>query len=87
MRRSTPDYIVNPPIRTAADRAGIWRVLSAGTKFTIGMDDCAFYLSQKRVSDKFYEIPGGMPGIETRLVLMHELGVRTGRSPCAALRK
>lgn len=73
------DYIVNPPIRTAADRAGIWRVLSAGTKFTIGTDDCAFYLSQKRVSDKFYEIPGGMPGIETRLVLVHELGVRTGK--------
>lgn len=78
-REHASDYIVNPPIRTAADRAGIWRVLSDGTKFTIGTDDCAFYLKQKRVSDKFYEIPGGMPGIETRLVLLHELGVRTGR--------
>lgn len=78
-KENVSDYIVNPPIRTAVDREGIWRVLSGGTKFTVGTDDCAFYIHQKRVSDKFYEIPGGMPGIETRLVLLHELGVRTGR--------
>lgn len=73
------DYIVNPPIRTAADREGIWQLLSGKTKCTIGTDDCAFYLRQKRVSERFCEIPGGMPGIETRLVVLHELGVRSGR--------
>ena len=78
-RENASDYIVNPPIRTAADREGIWHVLEGNTVFTAGTDDCAFYLRQKRVSDRFYEIPGGMPGIETRLTLLHELGVRTGR--------
>lgn len=78
-RENAADYIVNPPIRTAADREGIWRVLSEGTAFTIGTDDCAFYLRQKRVSKDFDAVPGGMPGIETRLALLHELGVRTGR--------
>ena len=73
------DYIVNPPIRTAGDREGIWRVLAGDTVFTIGTDDCAFYRCQKRVSDQFCDIPGGMPGIETRLVLLYELGVRSGR--------
>lgn len=73
------DYIVNPPIRTAADREGIWRVLAGESVFTIGTDDCAFYRSQKRISDQFCDIPGGMPGIEPRLVLLYELGVRSGR--------
>ena len=69
------DFIVHPPIRRPKDREGIWEVLKSGTKFTIGTDDCAFYLQQKRVSDKFYEVPGGMPGIETRLAVLYELGV------------
>lgn len=78
-RPNAADYLVNPPIRTAEDREGLWKALSSGAVFTIGTDDCAFDLAQKRVSDKFFEIPGGLPGIETRLVLLHELGVRTGR--------
>ena len=73
------DYIVNPPIRTAADREGLWNVIANGAKFTIGTDDCAFYLAQKRASSRFDEVPGGLPGIETRLAVLHELGVRTGR--------
>lgn len=78
-REDASDFLVNPAIRTAADREEIWQVLQEGTAFTIGTDDCGFYRSQKRVSDKFYEIPGGMPGIETRLVLLYEMGVYTGR--------
>lgn len=78
-RENAADYLVNPPIRTAEDREGLWQVLANGAAFTVGTDDCAFNLAQKRVSDKFCEIPGGMPGIETRLVLLYELGVRTGR--------
>lgn len=78
-KENAADYIVNPPIRTAADREGIWRVLEEGAAFTIGTDDCAFYLRQKRASQRFYEVPGGMPGIETRLVMLHGLGVRTGK--------
>lgn len=77
-RENASDYIVNPPIRTAKDREGIWKVLSEGSFFTIGTDDCGFYLDQKRVSENFWEIPGGMPGLETRLAVLCELASRNG---------
>ena len=79
VRDDAADFIVHPPIRRAEDREGIWKVLESGTKFTIGTDDCAFYKKQKQISDKFYEVPGGMPGIETRLTVLYELGVCSGR--------
>jgi dihydropyrimidinase len=78
-RENGADFIVHPPIRRAEDREGIWKALESGVKFTIGTDDCAFYLRQKRVSDKFYEVPGGLPGIETRLPVLYELGVSQKR--------
>lgn len=74
-RENGADYIVHPPIRRPEDRQAIWSALENGVKFTIGTDDCAFYLRQKRVSDRFFEVPGGMPGIETRLSVLYELGV------------
>lgn len=69
------EYIVYPPIRGAKDKEYLWKLLQGNAELTIGTDDCAFYLEQKHISDKFYEIPGGMPGIETRLAVMYELGV------------
>ncbi len=74
-------YLCNPPIRMERDRQALWNALEQDVKFILGTDDCAFYLSQKHVSDRFYEIPGGMPGIETRVPLMLSLGVSTGRLP------
>ena len=62
-----------------ADRAALWQALEDGVKFTIGTDDCAFYLSQKRASDRFDEVPGGMPGIETRMPLLLSEGTGKGR--------
>lgn len=78
-RPNGADYIVHPPIRTPEDREAIWEVLQAGAAFTIGTDDCAFNLAQKRVSDRFDQVPGGMPGIETRLAVLYAAGVATGR--------
>ena len=73
------DYICNPPIRGERDREALWNALSSGVRFTIGTDDCAFYLRQKRVSKNFYEVPGGVPGIETRVPIMLSEGVGTGK--------
>lgn len=69
------DFIVHPPIRGEADREAIWDTILGGTIFTIGTDDCAFYRSQKRISDQFDQIPGGFAGIETRFLVCYELGV------------
>ena len=73
------DYILHPPIRGEKDRDAIWEAIQKGIKITIATDDCGFYLSQKHMDDTFYGVPGGLPGLETRLLAMYSLGIDTGR--------
>ena len=74
-------FVMSPPLRTEADRAALWTGLSAGEVNTVGTDHCPFfYETQKtRGRDNFTRIPGGAPGIETRLSLLFTHGVRAGR--------
>lgn len=74
-------FVMAPPPRTAADRSALWAGLAAGEIDTVATDHCPFfYRTQKtRGRDNFSRIPGGAPGIETRLTLLHTYGVRTGR--------
>ncbi|MGD8904819.1 MAG: dihydropyrimidinase, partial [Anaerolineae bacterium] len=73
-------FVMAPPPRTAADRAALWGGLSAGEIDTVATDHCPFfYATQKtRGRDDFSRIPGGAPGIETRLALLYTHGVRGG---------
>jgi dihydropyrimidinase len=74
-------FVMAPPPRTEADRAALWAGLAAGEVNTVATDHCPFfYATQKtRGRDDFSRIPGGAPGIETRLVLLYTYGVRAGR--------
>jgi dihydropyrimidinase len=74
-------FVMAPPPRTGADRAALWAGLVAGEVDTVATDHCPFfYETQKtRGRDNFARIPGGAPGIETRLALLYTHGVRTGR--------
>jgi dihydropyrimidinase len=74
-------FVMAPPPRTESDREALWSGLAAGEVDTVGTDHCSFfYESQKiRGRDDFSRIPGGAPGIETRLPLLYTHGVRTGR--------
>jgi dihydropyrimidinase len=74
-------FVMAPPPRTAADRAALWAGLATREVETVGTDHCPFfYETQKtRGRDDFSRIPGGAPGIETRLALLYTYGVRTGR--------
>jgi dihydropyrimidinase len=74
-------FVMAPPLRTGADRAALWAGLAAGEVDTVATDHCPFfYETQKtRGRDSFARIPGGAPGIETRLALLYTHGVRTGR--------
>lgn len=78
-RPNGAEYIAHPSIRGQANRTALWDALSGNAVFVIGTDDCAFDKKQKYVSDKFYEIPGGMPGIETRLDVLYQLGIAQNR--------
>ncbi len=78
-------FVCSPPLRTDADRVGLWDGLVTGDLSTIGTDHCPFFfMGQKDLglgSDDyppFPRIPGGMPGIESRLALVYTFGVARG---------
>jgi dihydropyrimidinase len=73
-------YVMSPPLRPRAGQERLWRALAADELQVVATDHCAFTLAQKAAGrDDFSKIPGGAPGIETRLSLMYDGGVRTGR--------
>ncbi len=74
-------FVMAPPLRTAADRAALWAGLAAGEIQTVATDHCPFFYETQKVrgKDDFSRIPGGAPGIETRLTLLYTHGVRAGR--------
>lgn len=73
-------YVCAPPLRGKADQECLWRALAAGDIQTVSTDHCSFTTEQKLLGkDDFTKIPGGMPGVETRGVLLYTCGVDQGR--------
>ena len=73
-------YICAPPLRTKPDQDALWKALANGTVQTISTDHCSFTREQKRAgSDDFTKIPGGLPGVESRGLLLYTYGVAAGR--------
>ena len=79
-------YVCAPPIRGAADRDALWEALKIGEIQTVATDHCSFTLEQKRMGrEDFTKIPGGLPGVEDRGVLLYTAGVAAGRIDEAAM--
>lgn len=73
-------YVCAPPLRKETDNEALWRALADGEIQTVSTDHCSFTLTQKAAGrDDFTKIPGGMPGVETRGVLLYTYGVAAGR--------
>jgi dihydropyrimidinase len=73
-------YVMSPPLRARPGQAALWRGLAAGSLETVATDHCPFCLADKRRgADDFSRIPNGAPGIEHRLTLLWDGGVRTGK--------
>ena len=73
-------FICAPPLRTKADQALLWKGLENGAIQTVSTDHCSFTLEQKKAGkEDFTKIPGGLPGVETRGVLMYTFGVAAGK--------
>ena len=73
-------YVCAPPLRKDADNDALWEALADGSIQTVSTDHCSFTLEQKRAGlEDFTKIPGGMPGVETRGVLLYTYGVMTDR--------
>ncbi|MGH9055182.1 MAG: dihydropyrimidinase [Acidimicrobiales bacterium] len=80
------DFVCTPPLRDPWHHEELWEGLARGTIHTVATDHCPFWRSDRRAGihgrpegyADFTEIPGGLPGVETRLALVWG-GVRAGR--------
>lgn len=74
------NYVCAPPLRSVADQEALWLALGDGEIQTVCTDHCSFTTAQKRAGRyDFTKIPGGLPGVETRGVLLYTAGVAAGR--------
>jgi len=73
-------YVCSPPLRKKTDQDVLWSKIKLGILHTICTDHCAFNLVGQKDQgiDNFLKIPGGLPGIEPRLSLIHTFGVGKG---------
>lgn len=80
---SRPDgqnFVCSPPVRAAATAAALWERVQAGLIDVINSDHCCFTAGDKaRYRDDFTRLPNGLPGVETRLAVLHSEGVGRGR--------
>ncbi|MCL4439932.1 MAG: dihydropyrimidinase [Firmicutes bacterium] len=74
-------YVLNPPLREADNQSYLWKAIKEGDIQVIASDHCSFnFRGQKDCSDNdFTLIPNGLPGLETRLLLIYNEGIGKGR--------
>jgi dihydropyrimidinase len=74
-------YVCTPPLRPASMQEDLWRGLRTHDLQVVSTDHCPFcQKGQKELGkDNFAKIPNGMPGVETRMYLLWDGGVRAGR--------
>src|SRR4029078_12075716 len=73
-------YVMSPPLRDRAKQDQLWRGLACNDLQSISTDHCPFCMKEKQLGGKhFSKMPNGAPGIETRMSLVFDGGVRTGR--------
>jgi dihydropyrimidinase len=86
------DFVCTPPLREPRHSDALWEGLAEGDIQTVGTDHCPFWQADRRAgvtgrlgadgrpegARDFSEVPGGLPGVETRMALMWA-AVRAGR--------
>ncbi len=85
-RSDGENFVCTPPLRDPWHQEELWQGLADGGVHTVATDHCPFTVADRRAGlagrssgwADFTEIPGGLPGIETRLALVWE-GVTAGR--------
>jgi dihydroorotase-like cyclic amidohydrolase len=59
-----------PPARSAEDRAGMWKRLEAGDIDIISADHAPSTRQQKEQGEDIWDVPFGIPGVETTFEMM-----------------
>src|SRR2546421_809414 len=75
-------YVYTPPPRPKANQDVLWNAVRTDTLSVISTDHCAFrWDGQKTLGrNDFSRIPNGGPGLQDRLDMIHQVGVRPGRA-------
>ena len=74
-------YVMSPPLREKAKQKELWRGLAFNDLQCVSTDHCPFCMKEQKELGRtdFSKIPNGAPGIETRMSLVYDGGVREGR--------
>ena len=74
-------YVYTPPPRPKHNQELLWKAVRSDVLSAVSTDHCAFlWDGQKTMGrDDFSKIPNGGPGLEDRVRMIHEFGVRAGR--------
>jgi dihydropyrimidinase len=74
-------YVYTPPPRDKANQDVLWNAVRTDILSVVSTDHCAFLWDGQKTmgKDDFSKIPNGAPGLENRLQMIHEFGVRAGR--------
>ena len=74
-------YVMSPPLRQKEAQDRLWRGLAFDDLQAISTDHCPFCMKEQKTMGEgdFSKIPNGAPGIETRMSLVYDGGVRPGR--------
>ena len=73
-------YVCSPPLREKVHQAHLWEGLARDHLQVVATDHCPFcFADQKTLGrDSFAKIPNGLPGVEDRMSLLYDGGVRSG---------
>jgi dihydropyrimidinase len=74
-------YVYTPPPRAKENQDRLWDAVANDVLSVVSTDHCAFLWDGQKTlgKDDFSKIPNGGPGLENRLQMIHEFGVRAGR--------
>jgi dihydropyrimidinase len=74
-------YVYTPPPRPKEHQDALWAAVKSDILSVVSTDHCSFLWDGQKTlgKDDFSKIPNGGPGIEDRLVMIHQFGVREGR--------
>jgi len=81
-------YVMSPPLRSKEAQKALWTALKTDDLQLISTDHCPYCMkeghrgnvNQKPLGlDDFSKIPNGVPGVETRMTVVYDGGVRNGR--------
>jgi dihydropyrimidinase len=74
-------WVCSPPFRQRKDHEALWKALENDVLSVVSTDHCPFYYETQKVlgREDFSKIPSGCPGIEDRLLVLHDAGVNGGR--------